>query len=141
MKLGLKKIGDPDIETIRRTPYPVLSRYGIWRQRLGYDDMTSLKITSGYRDEIIDGNQESPHHYGFAIDVVIGDMLKAADAARDLFARIGFYPGRSFLHLDQAPDNWIKHHCKARYWVNIRGIYRVFEVYETARACAESEVT
>lgn len=136
MKLGLKKRGDPDIETIRLTPYPVLSRHKLWCYRLGYES----RITSGYRDEIIDGNQESPHHFGFAIDSIIEDMLKAADAARDLFARIGFYPGRSFLHLDQAPDNWIKHHCKARYWVNIRGVYQVYDKYEAARACAESEV-
>ena len=140
MKLGLKNIRGIDIETIRRTPYPVLSRHKLWCRRLGYDGVDFGRITSGYRDEVIDGNKESPHHYGFAIDTAIDDMLKAADVARELFARIGFYPGRSFLHLDQAPDNWIKYHCKARYWVNTRGVYRVYDEYEQARACAESEV-
>jgi len=141
-KLGLPQKGDPDIETIWLTPYPVIKRYRVLCDRLGYKYLRPGEpghITSGYRAHIIGDNEISPHHFAFAIDIIVDDMLKAADKAADLFSRIGFYPGRGFLHLDQAPDNWVNKYMKSRYWVQIAGVYRIFDDYLSARNCAESE--
>lgn len=142
-RLGLPQKGDPDLQTIWLTPYPVLKRCHTWCDRLGYKYLPGPgepgHITSGYRDSIIGGNEMSPHHCAFAIDVIVDDMLKAADEARDLYSRIGFYPGRGFLHLDQAPDNWMNKYMKSRYWVQIAGVYQIFDDYLSARNCAESE--
>jgi hypothetical protein len=92
-------------------------------------------------DKIIEGNETSPHPFGFAIDVITGDdSLEVANEAKDLFSRIGFYPGRGFLHLDQAPDNWMNKYMKSRYWVQVAGVYQIFDDYQSARNCAESEL-
>jgi len=151
-RLGLPQKGDPDLETIWRTPYPVLKRYQVLCDRLGWrpyaggtrDNQGTRRpgyITSGYRDMVINGNEHSPHHFAFALDIVVDDILKVADEAGSLFSRIGFYPGRGFLHLDQAPDNWVNKYMKARYWVQVNGIYHVFDDYQSARNRAESEVS
>ena len=151
LRLGLPQVGDPDLETIWKTPYPVHKRYVQLCHRLGWEpyaggsrDIQGNRgpgyITSGYRGRILNGNSTSPHPFGFAIDVIVDDMLQAADEGHKLFSRVGFYPGRGFLHLDQAPDNWVRHYCKSQYWVQIAGRYLVFDDYQRARGRAESEV-
>lgn len=143
-RLGLPQKGDPDLETIWLTPYPVLKRYGIWCGQLGYKYLAMPgkpgHVTSGYRARIIGGNETSPHHFAFAIDSIVDDMLKAADEAQKLFSRVGLYPGRGFLHMDQAPDNWMNKYMKSRYWVQVAGVYHIFDDYLSARNCAESEL-
>jgi hypothetical protein len=123
--------GEPDLVTIYRTPYPVLSSYVTLCRQTGlepfaggtYDKQGSAGpgfITSGYRDSIIEDREHSPHLYAFAIDVQVGNaarQLEVAAQAGALFARVGLYPFRGFIHLDQAPDNWVDKYSKRRYWV------------------------
>lgn len=134
-RLGWKRQGEKgstDLVTIYRTPYPVLSNYQTLCKQAGLEPFAGGTyekqgdswrpgfITSGYRDEVIEQRQHSPHLYAFAIDVVIGDaahQLKVAPLALPLFTRIGLYPFRGFIHLDQAPDNWIDKYSKRRFWV------------------------
>ncbi len=99
------------------------------------------KITSGYRDEILDGNNISPHHFGFAIDIAVGDLaeqIRIALASRPYFTRVGLYPDSGFIHVDMAPRVWIEHHNKAWAWVKHNGIYRSFDSWPGAIAFAES---
>lgn len=135
MRLGVKRQGDgkaADLVTIYRTPYPVLSNYVTWCQLVGLDVFaggTYKKqgaadrpghIGSGYRDYVIGSNDNSPHFYAFALDPAVGAAARQVDVAPPalgLFTRIGLYPFRGFIHLDQAPMNWIIRYNKRLFWV------------------------
>lgn len=121
-----------DIETVWWTPYPVLTPYtklmvaaGISPYGGGSRIVQGARnapgvITSGYRDTLVNGNKSSPHLFGFAIDVAIGndaELVRVAKLAVDFFPRVGIYLGRGFLHFDAAPDNWIIKYAKRRYWI------------------------
>lgn len=135
MKLGWPRQGDgkaADLVTIYRTPYPVLSNYVTWcrlnnlqpyaggsHRQQGPSDQPGY-VNSGYRDQVIGGNEQSPHFYAFAIDPIVGNaarQLEVAPSALGLFTRIGLYPFRGFIHLDQAPQNWIGRYHKRLFWV------------------------
>jgi len=139
-------VGEADLITIWKTPYPVLTNYSILCNRCGlklFGGGTAEKqgkrvpgyITSGYRLEIMNGNIHSPHRYAFAIDMIAGDInqqIIIGDEAINLFSRIGFYPDRGFMHLDLAPENWIARYNKARFWVMSKGKYRFFNTISKA---------
>lgn len=150
-KLGLKRATEadiPDLITIWKTPYPVLTRYKILCKDLrmqpfagGTYEKQGLSvrpgyITSGYRDSIIEGRKNSPHQFALAIDVAIGDcehQIQAAFFAAPLFPRIGFYPHNGFMHFDLASEAWMRKYSGRQYWVrNKAGIYSSFDILEDA---------
>ena len=130
-KLGLKRrIAEPnaDLITVALTPYPVLARYKILCLRLGVPPFTGGTyekqgsdfgvgfLTSGFRDS----DRNSPHEYGFAIDMAVGDLdaqIRAGRLGLDLFDRIGLYPENGFVHLDLAPPEWIEKFNGKHFWV------------------------
>ena len=132
--------GTADLETIWRTPYPVIGNYekfcrdaalaafgGGTRQKQGA--RIPGYITSGYRDATIDNNTLSPHKFAFALDIIIGPLqaqLRCAEIAKRYFSRIGLYPEQGFIHVDLAPDNWVEQYGKAWSWVKTDGVYHTF---------------
>ncbi len=145
MKLGVARRGNgrtPDIETVWLTPYPVLTNYKQWCRVVGLDPfaggtwaaqgMSNVAgyITSGYRDQIHEGNESSPHPFAFAIDVAVGDIgrqLAVVPSAVDFFSRVGLYPRRGFIHLDLAPDEWIRKYNKRRFWCSTLEEFKSFD--------------
>lgn len=153
MKLGHKRLVDPkpDILTVWRTPYPVitpfkkvckkagLSIFGGGTVFLQGNPNQAGYITSGYRDKILDGNNNSPHFYGFAIDSFVGSLesqIEVAKIAEPYYSRIGIYPHRGILHLDCAPEDWIKKYNKRRYWVGFISEYKYFDTLDEAITAA-----
>lgn len=141
--LGVKRIGDPDnadLGTIWSTPYPVITRYKQWCQLvnlkpfggghlLGQQNEPGL-ITSGFRDELIEGRKHSPHLYALALDIFVGDLhrqLAVAPAALGFFSRIGIYPDNGFIHLDLVPQSWMDRFSKKRFWCRVDGEYESFD--------------
>jgi len=133
---------EPDLITIYRTPYPVLRRYQYLCKDLrikpyagGTHEKQGVRqagyILSGYRQEVVEGRENSPHRFAFAIDVITGDIqLQAAWAVRGqlYFPRIGLYPFNNFMHFDLASPEWINHYAAARFWVRDQsGAYHVFK--------------
>lgn len=157
-KLGLKKAADPgvpDLITIWKTPYPVLTRYKLLCRDLGMQPFAggtyekqgpSTKpgyITSGYRDGIINTRINSPHPFALAIDMAIGpieNQIGAASRARFLFPRIGFYPDNGFIHLDLASEAWIRRYHGRRFWVRKNGVYTSFDIFEAATEFAKESL-
>lgn len=151
-RLGHKRLvaePKPDLITIQRTPYPVLTNYLKLCRMLGvppycgrdFTDQGSANgvgcITSGYRDTDLN----SPHEYGIAIDVIVGDVRAQVTAGRvalQYFCRVGLYPDNGIIHLDVAPEEWIVRHKKARFWVRYKGKYTTFNEYDEAACFAES---
>ncbi len=146
-ELGVKRRGDgkaPDLQTIWISPYPVITRYKIWCDRMGWKafgggDMHNLGSgigvpTSGYRDLIIEGRKQSPHLHAIALDCYVpADMQKdAANKADQLFARVGLYPEDQFMHLDLMPDCWMEKFGGRRYWVKIDGCYKYCDAINDA---------
>lgn len=148
--LGLNKAsepGAPDLETIWKTPYPVLTRYKLLCKELKIQPFAAGRyqrqgpctkagyITSGYRDDIINCRINSPHRFALAIDVIVGPIEKQIAAARHAqayFPRIGLYPGNSFIHLDLASEAWMKQYRGRRFWVRIQNVYTSFDILEAA---------
>ncbi len=132
---------EADLITIQSIPeYPVLGNY----KKLCADTGLAIygggtidaqgelagKILSGYRADIIDGNEISPHFFGFAIDVAVGglaEQIKVAIASRHYFTRVGLYPDNGFVHLDLAPLAWIERYGKKPAWIKHNGVYRSFD--------------
>jgi hypothetical protein len=156
---GLKQATMPgiaDLITIWRTPYPVLTRYEIFCEKLGIEPFAGGTyqlqghpnkvgyITSGYRDDIIEGRNNSPHRFALAIDVIIGGIeqqVQAAFVASQLFPRIGLYPHNGFLHLDLANSAWMKKYGGRRYWVRDKlGHYFSFDDLQNAIECAQTDI-
>jgi hypothetical protein len=151
-KLGTPRIGfdptrtnnPPDIKTVWRTPYPVLTPYvklmvaagispygGGSRHAQGPTNVSGF-ITSGYRDTVLEGNRTSPHLFALAIDFIVGDdaaLIQVAMLAVNHFPRVGIYLGRGFLHVDAAPDNWLTRYDKKRYWVKREAAPSVSSLY------------
>ena len=143
--LGVKRQGDgkaADLLTVYATTYPVLTNYKALCGRLGWHpyaggsmDMQGDRsiqgfLTSGYRDELIEGRTNSPHLYAVALDMAVGGFVEQARVARhaaDLFYRIGFYPDNGFLHIDLMSPEWIARYNASRYWVRKNGIYKPFD--------------
>ena len=136
--LGVKRRGDgvaPDLQTIWISPYPVITRYTLWCERMGWvpfgaGNMRNLGSgvgvpTSGYRDQIIEGRKQSPHLHAIALDCYVPAHLQkdAAIEADQLFARVGMYPDRNFMHIDLVPESWIAKYGARRYWVQRKGVY------------------
>lgn len=136
--LGVPRQGDgqtADLDTIWRTPYPVIGNYLKWcelvgltpfgggdREEQGSGDQAGY-INSGYRDTILYGNKTSAHLMALALDIVVGHIqdqmvLGVPAVASGLFCRLGVYPSRGIIHLDQVPDNWMARHNKARLWLH-----------------------
>jgi hypothetical protein len=148
-KMGvIRKVGPPeaDLITVWATPYPVIRKYLDLCRKAGIpaygggsmeaqrEDRPGF-ITSGYRDEIMEGNKSSPHLFAIALDIAIGsdiDCLRVGDIATRLYPRVGLYPGRGFIHVDLAPDNWMAHYRKKPYWVKVGDTYRSFDDFISA---------
>lgn len=149
-RLGLPKaVPDdrPDLITIWRTPYPVITPYlelchqigvtpfaGGTMEEQGPASKTGY-INSGYRPYVVAGNLDSPHMYALAIDLFVLPPLKVIAVARvaaTLYNRIGIYPDRHFIHCDQAPQIWMEKHHKAVAWVQLGGKTTYFETKEEA---------
>ena len=150
--------GTADLETIWKTPYPVITNY----KKLCNDvrflkpfggsqheviDLHSRKwsieqtrevlgyITSGYRDKVLNGNKQSAHLYGFAIDIFVGninDQIIVGEKALKYYNRIGLYPDNNFIHLDMAPPNWIEKYDKTLYWVTKNNMTKGFNDFNDA---------
>jgi|GEM_PF-3364785 len=154
--LGVKRRQGPpeaDILTIWDTPYPVITRYKLLCDRLDIapfaggilrrqgSPLHRSYITSGYRDQIIGGNEWSAHLLALALDIAIGDIeaqIKAAMIAVSLFTRVGLYPDNDFIHVDLVNDAWIQKYQKSRYWVRRNGIYTPFSHIDSAIQFARS---
>lgn len=146
-RLGLERIiaaPNPDLPTIWNTPYPVLRTYSKFCKALkiepyGGGTMKEQKkgsgrITSGYRSEVLEGNEESAHRLAIALDIAfsLSEQIEYAEIASQFFCRVGLYPDRWIMHVDLAPDNWIKKYNKARYWVYAKNRYHSFKTIESA---------
>lgn len=158
-RLGLTRaIPQPnaDLVTIWKTPYPVISPYKRLCAEFGWEpfaggtlarqgDMKAGFITSGFRDELIEGRENSPHLFALAIDVAVGDVdaqMKFAVAADKMYIRIGLYPHNGFVHLDQCPPSWIARYSSTgrRYWVrDAEKKYHTFEKLEDMLLFANTE--
>lgn len=149
-RLGLPKASadtEPDLITVWKTPYPVIMPYFKLCRKLdirpfagGTMEQQGPKYTSGYinsayRPYVVNGNQDSPHMYAFALDIFILpplDVIVAAEVSAPLYQRIGIYPYRGFIHVDQAPDIWINRHHKAIAWVQLGAETTYFQDKEEA---------
>ena len=140
-ELGVaRRSGQADLETIIQLPYPVIRPYRAACAELGWEpfgggtwSVQGSKvgvISSGYRAETLNGNVNSPHRFGIALDVLVSlileDLVKAAKVFGRHFQRVGIYPERGFLHVDQAPENWIERYKKKASWVHYGGVYHSF---------------
>lgn len=130
-KLGVvdKVPGDrPDLITIWDTPYPVLTDYKIWCNRMEIKPFAGGNyinqgpeseegyITSGYRV----GSNNSAHLFGLAIDVFIPELnrqIEGASYIHSLFTRVGIYPHHKIVHLDLASKKWMMKFGGRRFWV------------------------
>lgn len=149
-KLRLKRAtedGVPDLITIWKTPYPVLTRYKLLCKDLRIQAFAGGTyerqgpctkpgyVTSGYRDGILNCRINSPHRFALAIDIIIGrieQQIAAAKKAQLFFPRIGLYPGNSFIHLDLVSEAWMKKYHGRRFWVRMKGVYTSFDIFEAA---------
>jgi len=137
-----------DIETIKQYHPEVWVQYTELCSRMGATTFgnppgickslpVKCCITSGYRHPAYNkeksGAANSPHQYGTALDIYIGkgkaEQLKWADAADDLFTRVGIYPSDTHIHVDLMPP---KGEYKLRYWIGQGGT-----VLERANSFAE----
>ena len=145
-ELGIEMDGDPDLITIWKTPYPVLTNYIKLCERLGvkpfgggtYKKQGPLqigRINSGYRslehNSEVGGRTHSPHMFGVAIDPWWNTHLmceKAAKNAVDLFNRIILYP-KPFIHLDLTDSIWNLHYSNGQRFAvaDSSGNYKWFE--------------
>lgn len=134
-KLGVQRMtpgGEADLETIWMTPYPVITNYlklckdvDILKPFGGGRRIRQIRnkygyITSGYRDKILYGNSFSAHLFGFALDIFVGNVeqqILVGKKALNYYSRIGLYPDSNFIHVDLAPEIWIKKYNKAPFWV------------------------
>lgn len=135
-KMGLKRQGDgvqADLWTLWMTPIPMIRNFvtlcsrtilldpfggGTW-QKQG-DPNVDGYVTSGFRDEIINGNKLSTHLQARAMDAKVTgivNQLIVGSLALDLFPRIGVYPKKGFMHFDWAVEDWIQKYNKTHYWV------------------------
>lgn len=156
--MGVEQKGEIDLDTIWRTPYPIITAFkkvckeaGIdFLGKGGYDlhtdnilnsifkwgEHSDGYILSGYRSEVIGWNTGSMHRYAMALDVEVRSVEKQVEVGRSAlekgFTRVGFYPDRKFMHLDMAPDNWIKRFAKRRFWVEIDGTKQSFDEIDHA---------
>lgn len=133
--LGVQRQGDgteADLITIAKTRKPVLKNFvklcdridfltafggGTWKEQ---GEHIPGWIGSGFRDQLINNNKESRHLYADALDPFIGglrEQLIVGANALDLYSRVGIYPANTFVHLDQAEEDWIQHWNKRHYWV------------------------
>ena len=142
--LGVRRRTPPEIAdllTVWDTPYPVLTRYKqlcIEAALAVYGGGTIEQpnprwhpgsITSGYRDQVIEGNQHSPHLYAMALDIFVGsseEQIRVARIAQTYYSRVGLYPDNGIIHVDLMPPAWIARYSGAVVWVRRAGQYSSF---------------
>lgn len=129
---------DADLLTIWESTYPGITTYKALCARMGWEPFGGGTMgkqgdrhkpgfcLSGYRDKVLEGRKASPHLFALAIDIVVPcDMQpEVALVADELFARVGMYPDRHFMHLDLVPNCWIRKYHAKRYWVQIDKVYQ-----------------
>jgi hypothetical protein len=143
--LGLKRATPPsipDLVTIYKTPYPVLTNYRKLMNDLQLEPfgggthihqgpMQEGYLTSGYRDDAT----LSPHGFALALDIVIGNILqqiKAGKIALAYFNRVGLYPENGIIHVDLFTHELIEYYHKKKFWVRIDGVYTSFDSFSDA---------
>jgi hypothetical protein len=142
-----RRIGpQADLLTIWDTPYPVITNFTRVCRELGLDPFNGGThdrqgphgpgyVTSGYRDNVLEGRPNSPHRFGLALDVVVGDVdaqIEFAGVAVKHFTRVGLYPGDGFVHVDLCPLCWMQKYGGRRFWVRRSGTYTSFDTFEAA---------
>lgn len=142
-KLFVAMKSNPDIATIKQYHPEVWVQYEELCKKMGASPgackylKTKCCITSGYRhpayNKEIGGAANSPHQLGVALDIYVGkdvkEQLKWADAADELFTRVGIYPSQGHIHIDLAPP---KGEYQLRYWIGSKG-----RILERANSFAE----
>lgn len=148
--IGTDEKGPPDLITVWKTPYPVLTKYELLCRELGIKpyaggtreqqgpEWKEGHINSGFRDHL--GAKNSAHFWGMAIDVVFPDLQRQIDIAKKaskLFMRVGIYPDKGIMHFDQAPVIWQMTYRGVPFWVTTkdrtRGFYNLAEAIKYAR--------
>lgn len=89
------------------------------------------RITSGYRDDALEGRKFSPHGFALALDIFIGDLSKQVKIIKFLekyFNRFGLYEKERVIHGDLVNNSWIQEHSgfNAMRWLKINGKYIYF---------------
>lgn len=148
-RLGVKRVQKPEADLI----IPWLTNYPMHRNYLALcNECTFLTpygggkrdnqgkripgyILSGYRDELVEKNKESPHMYGVAWDIIvpgINNQIEVLNKSinKELFNRVGVYIDRAFVHVDLIPDFMIKTMNKKKFWIFIEGEYIFFDTYD-----------
>ena len=142
-KLLVAMKSNPDTDTIRQYHPEVWVQYTELCKKMGASPgackylKTKCCITSGYRHPAynmeIGGAANSPHQLGVALDIYVGkdvkEQIRWADAADDLFTRVGIYPSQGHIHVDLLPP---KGEYQLRYWIGSKG-----KVLERANSFAE----
>lgn len=143
--VGTDKDGTPDIITVWKTPYPVLTNYeamclaaqikayaGGTREKQGPSSEEGY-ISSGFRESL--GAKNTPHKFGMAIDVVIIGLQRQIEVARiaiKYFIRVGVYPDENIMHFDLAPPIWQMVYHGTPFWVKLGKTYHPFYDLEKA---------
>ncbi len=146
-KLGLPMKGNPDIVTLWKTPYPIITNYKILCKEFGVKPFgggkmksqgpySILRINSAYRsfkyNLQIGGSDNSSHMYGLAIDVNVGKlafMVKATKIAAKYFNRVIIYHNSLFIHCDLTNTLWNIRHSNGKRFalVDSNGVMRWYE--------------
>lgn len=136
LKVPMKS--NPDIETIKLYHPEVWMQYTELCKKMGATSLilgnppgvctstrTKCCITSGYRhpfyNKEIGGATNSPHQYGTALDIYVGNVeeqLKWAKEASNLFTRVGIYPVSDHIHVDLMPKQG---DFATTYWIGDKG--------------------
>jgi hypothetical protein len=124
-KMGIvrrTKNGIPDLETCKQYQPDAVARllilYHVNGAYMSWDH-TPDSLMDAFRDK---SKIESRHLYGDAFDIAILSVIRQIEWADKavhlgLFTRVGFYPHRRIIHVDNADDEWCSRYNGTPYWV------------------------
>lgn len=132
-EMGIKRqlYPEPDIETCKQFhPESVgaliilADRYNLPAATLFRKSIAPHWLISAFRDQPADATvKNSPHYFGVAFDVMVGDIIKQIEfvslavETTKLFNRGGIYVGRNTCHIDQCDDAWMRKYNGTKFWV------------------------
>ena len=126
---GIKRIVKPEADIVRIREYhpEVLEYFDEAKKEYGKYAI----ITSGYRDAHVKGGaKNSPHYFGIALDIAVGDILNQIKFGRiclkNGFKRLGLYPQKGIVHIDIADRAWQKKYNGTPYWSYLKRKYKGF---------------
>jgi hypothetical protein len=81
--------------------------------------------------------KNSPHYFGVALDVIVGDLMKQIEWAtvgigKGYFTRCGFYPEQNTMHFDRCSFEWMEKYNGTPSWVKWHGEYTGFAHWREA---------